>query len=198
MKDIAVYIHWPFCLKKCPYCDFNSHVTHSVDHQKWREAYGKEIDYYADFLSHQRVTSVFFGGGTPSLMEPKTVEYVLNTLAKKWNLSFECESTLEANPTSIETNKLSDFKSAGINRVSIGVQSLRDSSLSFLGREHSAKEALQSVKTAADIFDRMSFDLIYARPEQTIPEWRDELKEAISYAKGHLSLYQLTIEDGRA
>lgn len=196
MQDLAVYIHWPYCLKKCPYCDFNSHVTDSVDHKIWRKAYGCEIDYYARILGERTVTSIFFGGGTPSLMQPETVEYVINALRSKFNLTSDCEITLEANPTSIETQKFSDFKNAGVNRVSVGVQSLRDESLKFLGREHSARDALLSLEIANQIFDRVSFDLIYARPNQTIDDWQNELSQALSYAKGHLSLYQLTIEDG--
>ena len=194
--NIAIYIHWPYCLKKCPYCDFNSHVTNSVDHVKWRDTYAREIHYYQKLLGNKNITSVFFGGGTPSLMEPETVRYVLNVLGQSWTFTPNCEITLEANPTSIEAHKFVDFKSAGINRVSVGVQSLRNDQLAFLGREHNADEALNALQVANDIFDRVSFDLIYARPDQTMDEWRDELTEALTYAKGHMSLYQLTIENG--
>lgn len=197
MPDLfGVYIHWPFCKSKCPYCDFNSHVSDSVDHDAWAKAYEREIDHVAGMTGEREITSIFFGGGTPSLMKPQTVEHILTHLGKVWNVSNDIEITLEANPTSIEADKFSDFKEAGINRVSVGVQSLRDNDLKFLGREHSAKEALGAIKIANDIFDRVSFDLIYARPEQTIEGWQEELTEALEYANGHLSLYQLTIEQG--
>lgn len=197
MPDLfGVYIHWPFCKSKCPYCDFNSHVSDSIDHEAWAKSYEREIDHVADMTKGREVTSIFFGGGTPSLMKPQTVEHILNHLHKVWNVSHDSEITLEANPTSIEAQKFSDFKAAGINRVSVGVQSLRDDDLKFLGREHSTEEAIGAIKIANDIFDRVSFDLIYARPEQTIKGWREELNEAIEYANGHLSLYQLTIEQG--
>jgi len=197
MPDLfGVYIHWPFCKSKCPYCDFNSHVSDSVDHNAWAKSYAHEIDHVASMTGQREVTSIFFGGGTPSLMKPQTVEHILNHLCTVWNVSKDIEITLEANPTSIEADKFSDFKAAGINRVSVGVQSLRDSDLKFLGREHSAKEAIGAIKIANDIFERVSFDLIYARPEQTIESWREELTEALEYANGHLSLYQLTIEQG--
>ncbi len=195
-NTFALYIHWPFCKAKCPYCDFNSHVSNTIDHDQWLSAYLKEIDHVAAQTKGRRVMSVFFGGGTPSLMKPSTVEAILNHIQKCWSISNDIEITLEANPTSIEAEKFKDFKAAGINRVSIGVQSLRDDDLKFLGREHSATEAIASVKLANEIFDRVSFDLIYARPEQSIPEWKNELAEALKYTKGHLSLYQLTIEQG--
>jgi oxygen-independent coproporphyrinogen-3 oxidase len=196
MKSLAVYIHWPYCRKKCPYCDFNSHVSDSVDHGAWRDAYKDEIDYYNNLIGDRHVTSIFFGGGTPSLMESQTVAHVIDHIQSVWNLSNDCEITLEANPTSIEAQKFQDFRNAGINRVSVGVQSLRDDQLQFLGREHSAREALIALDIANNVFDRVSFDLIYARPDQTLDEWQDELSEALKHAKGHLSLYQLTIEDG--
>ena len=196
-KDLfGIYIHWPFCKSKCPYCDFNSHVSNSIDHERWLKAYLREMDHVADMTKGRRVTSIFFGGGTPSLMKPDVVYGLIDHIQKRWNISNDIEITLEANPTSIETQKFKDFKAAGINRVSIGVQSLRDKDLKFLGREHSAAEAIEAIKTAQEIFDRYSFDLIYARPEQTVEEWRTELKEALQYAQGHLSLYQLTIEPG--
>ncbi len=193
---LAIYIHWPFCKAKCPYCDFNSHVSNAIDHGAWLAAYLKEIDYVAAQLKDRRVTSIFFGGGTPSLMEPVTVAGIIDHIQKRWQISNDIEITLEANPTSIEAQKFQDFKKAGINRVSIGVQSLRDDDLKFLGREHSAAEAIKAVTLANTIFDRVSFDLIYARPEQTIEAWKEELNEALRYATGHLSLYQLTIEPG--
>lgn len=196
MYSTAVYIHWPYCLKKCPYCDFNSHVKDRVNHDDWRKTYGREIEHYASILGARKITSVFFGGGTPSLMEPETVQCVLEKIHACWSITNDCEITLEANPTSIEAGKFNEFYDAGINRVSVGVQSLRDDQLQFLGREHSAAEALKALQIANDIFDRVSFDLIYARPDQTMDEWQMELTEALSYAKGHMSLYQLTIEDG--
>jgi putative oxygen-independent coproporphyrinogen III oxidase len=196
MKPIAVYVHWPYCRKKCPYCDFNSHVTDSVDHDAWRDAYAREIEYYAQTLGKRHVTSIFFGGGTPSLMEPQTVSYVIDILSKIWSVDANVEITLEANPTSIEAGKFSDFRNAGVNRVSVGIQSLRDEQLQFLGREHNADEALKALNIANQTFERVSFDLIYARPGQGMDEWHDELVQALQYAKGHMSLYQLTIEDG--
>lgn len=197
MSDLfGVYVHWPFCKSKCPYCDFNSHVSDAVDHERWAECYLKEIDHVAAMTPNREVNSIFFGGGTPSLMKPETVEKIISHIQKKWHLKNDVEITLEANPTSIEAQKFQDFKLAGVNRVSIGVQSLRDNDLKFLGREHSAGEAVKAIETAANIFDRYSFDLIYARPKQNIDDWRDELNEAIEYARGHLSLYQLTIEQG--
>ena len=195
-RQVAIYIHWPFCRKKCPYCDFNSHVTNHVDHAAWRAAYAREIDSYARLLGQRKVSSIFFGGGTPSLMEPETVKSVLDDIVKYWDIDPDCEITMEANPTSIEANKFRDFRNAGINRVSVGVQSLRDEQLRFLGREHNAAEALKALEIASSTFDRMSFDLIYARPNQSLSEWEDELNEALGFAKGHMSLYQLTIEDG--
>lgn len=197
MSDLfGIYIHWPFCKAKCPYCDFNSHVSDSIDHEQWAQTYLKEIEHVAGMTQGREVTSVFFGGGTPSLMQPQTVERILEHINKAWNIGKDVEITLEANPTSIEAQKFSDFKAAGVNRVSVGIQSLRDNDLKFLGREHSASEALEALMIANDNFDRVSFDLIYARPEQTIEAWKEELSEAVNYAKGHLSLYQLTIEQG--
>ena len=197
MPDLfGLYVHWPFCKSKCPYCDFNSHVAETIDHDRWAQCYLREMEYVAGLTGKRQLQSIFFGGGTPSLMKPSTVEKIIDQAQKKWNFSNDIEITLEANPTSIEAGKFSDFKRAGINRVSVGVQSLRDKDLNFLGREHSAKEAINALKIANDIFDRVSFDLIYARPEQTVDGWREELNEALQYASGHLSLYQLTIEQG--
>lgn len=192
----GIYIHWPFCKSKCPYCDFNSHVSDSIDHERWAINYLTEIDHVATMTKGRDVTSIFFGGGTPSLMKPATVEKILNHIGKSWSVAKGVEITLEANPTSIEAQKFQDFKAAGINRVSIGVQSLNNEDLKFLGREHNADEAIQAIQTAAKIFDRYSFDLIYARPKQEIKNWKAELEKALSYANGHLSLYQLTIEQG--
>lgn len=197
MSDLfGIYIHWPFCKAKCPYCDFNSHVAESIDHEKWRDSYIREIDYIAEMTKGREVTSIFFGGGTPSLMRAETVEKIISHIQKRWHIRNDVEITLEANPTSVEAEKFQDFKLAGINRVSMGVQSLRDDDLKFLGREHSAQQAIQVIQTAASIFDRYSFDLIYARPEQSVEAWKVELKEALEYVGGHLSLYQLTIEKG--
>lgn len=192
----GIYVHWPFCKSKCPYCDFNSHVSNSVDHDAWRAAFKKEIADTASLTKGRTVTSIFFGGGTPSLMEPETVQVIIDEIAAHWTLDPKAEITLEANPTSIEAQKFKDFKAAGINRVSIGVQSLNNADLKFLGREHSADEAIKALGIADKIFDRFSFDLIYARPNQDVKTWTQELNTALGYAKGHLSLYQLTIEQG--
>jgi len=193
---LSLYIHWPFCKAKCPYCDFNSHVRESVSQEDWRRALLKELDYFATQLPDRQLVSIFFGGGTPSLMDPKTVEALITRAQALWPSSSDIEITLEANPTSVEAASLRDFKAAGVNRVSLGVQSLRDDQLKFLGRQHSAREALSAVETARGIFDRYSFDLIYARPGQSVSEWEKELREALPYAGRHLSLYQLTIEEG--
>ncbi len=195
----GIYIHWPLCLAKCPYCDFNSHVAASIDHSEWLEAYKKELSYIADKTKGRTVTSIFFGGGTPSLMAPQTVEGVIQHIRNLWPIEENIEITLEANPTSVERERFKDFKAAGINRVSLGIQSLREDDLKFLGRQHNVTDALKALETAQQTFNRTSFDLIYARPGQTPDAWVKELEEALSYAKaGHLSLYQLTIEPGTA
>ena len=194
--DLAIYMHWPFCKFKCPYCDFNSHVRERVDHAAWRTALVRELEHYRALSGARHIQSVFFGGGTPSLMEAETVAAVIQTIDCLWGLPAETEVTLEANPTSIEIDKLRGFRAAGVNRVSMGVQSLVDDDLKKLGRQHTAAEALHGVETAARVFDRFSFDLIYARPGQTPDLWRQELEKALEYAGGHLSLYQLTIEPG--
>lgn len=198
MNDFGIYIHWPFCKSKCPYCDFNSHVRASVDDAAWANAYAREISYYAGLTGRRKVGSVFFGGGTPSLMSPQTVVAVVAAVRAHFELADDAEITLEANPTSVEADKLKAFREAGINRVSLGVQALDDKALQFLGRQHSAAEAMKAVGMAAEIFPRYSFDLIYARPQQTILAWKDELAQALSYGPSHLSLYQLTIEEGTA
>ena len=196
MLPLALYIHWPFCKFKCPYCDFNSHVRERVNHPEWKETYLKEMRFYREKTGPREIKSIFFGGGTPSLMEPETVAAIIDEADKLWGLPQDIEITLEANPTSVEAEKLRGFKAAGVNRVSLGVQSLRDADLKKLGRQHSAAEALSAVKTAAKIFDRYSFDLIYARPDQSVADWKQELTEALEFAAGHMSLYQLTIEEG--
>ncbi len=196
----ALYVHWPFCLSKCPYCDFNSHVRETIDHARWRAALLREIDHAAEREAPGLgpLTSVFFGGGTPSLMAPATAAAVIDRAAERWGLAADAEITLEANPTSVEAGRLADFRAAGVNRVSLGVQALDDGSLKALGRTHGADEALDAVRTAARLFDRYSFDLIYARPGQTAASWTDELRRALAEAGDHLSLYQLTIEPGTA
>lgn len=192
----GIYIHWPFCKSKCPYCDFNSHVSERIDHRQWTTSYLKEIDYWASLTQGRIVDTVFFGGGTPSLMQADTVADILAHIQKKWQVSNNWEVTLEANPTSFETEKFRDFYAAGVNRVSIGVQSLNPDDLKFLGREHSPDQARFAIFEAQKIFPRVSFDLIYARPNQTLEAWKAELSEALKMASGHMSLYQLTIEQG--
>ena len=193
---LALYVHWPFCLSKCPYCDFNSHVRESVDQAAWRGALLRELDHFAALLPDARVGSVFFGGGTPSLMPPETAAAVIERAAARWSLAADAEITLEANPTSTEAARLEGFHAAGVNRVSLGVQALDDDALAFLGRGHDAAEAQAAVAMAQRIMPRSSFDLIYARPGQTVDAWHAELAEALAFAGDHLSLYQLTIEKG--
>ncbi len=196
--NLAIYIHWPFCLSKCPYCDFNSHVREGVDEDRWRNALLRELDSVAEVTSDRHIVSIFFGGGTPSLMAPRTVAALLERIAFHWTLSPGAEITLEANPTSVERDKFADIRAAGVNRVSLGVQALNDDALAFLGRGHSATEALAAVGEAARIFDRYSFDLIYGRPRQGLAAWENELRRALQYAEDHLSVYQLTLEEGTA
>jgi oxygen-independent coproporphyrinogen-3 oxidase len=195
-QDLAVYVHWPFCLSKCPYCDFNSHVREAIDEARWKTALLAEIDFEAAGTPGHTVTSIFFGGGTPSLMSPGTVAAAIERIAEHWTLAKDTEITLEANPTSVEAERLRDFKVAGVNRASLGVQSLDDEALTFLGRGHSAAEALAAVELAGETFERYSFDLIYARPGQTTVDWEHELLRALDFAGDHLSVYQLTIEPG--
>ncbi len=196
----GVYVHWPFCLAKCPYCDFNSHVRHQPPDQKRHlAAFRREIAHRAALAPGRMVTSIFFGGGTPSLMLPETVAGILDAIAGAWTVAPDAEITLEANPTSVEAERFRGYRAAGVNRLSIGVQALDDADLKALGRMHSVAEALAAVKTAASIFERYSFDLIYARsPQQTPQMWQAELETAIAYAAEHLSLYQLTIEPDTA
>lgn len=194
MIERAVYIHWPFCESKCPYCDFNSHVRETVDQDRWRDALCQEVRWWGQRAADGAVASVFFGGGTPSLMDPSTVEAVLNEIHRSFGFLDACEITLEANPSSVEAARFRDFRAAGINRLSLGVQSFEDTALRFLGRPHDAGQALAAIETARTSFDRFSFDLIYALPDQTEMAWREALSRAIDLSAGHLSLYQLTIE----
>jgi oxygen-independent coproporphyrinogen-3 oxidase len=191
----AVYVHWPFCLSKCPYCDFNSHVRHGgYDEARYVRAVESELAATAQRVPDRAVSTIFFGGGTPSLMQPSSVEAILDAIGKHWSIAPNVEVTLEANPTSVDSTRFRGYRTAGVNRVSLGVQALDDASLKELGRLHTAQEALDAVAVARSIFDRYSFDLIYARPRQTPDAWAAELKHAIAEAAEHLSLYQLTIE----
>ncbi|MSP20774.1 MAG: coproporphyrinogen III oxidase [Alphaproteobacteria bacterium] len=192
----GIYVHWPFCLSKCPYCDFNSHVRGSIDHDRWRAAYKREIASAAARTGKPTVTSIFFGGGTPSLMESATVATVLDGIAASFTLAPDVEITLEANPTSAESARFRDYRAAGVNRLSLGMQALDDASLKFLGREHSTAQARAALAAGSAVFDRTSFDLIYVRPGQSIADWRRELTEALGFGTDHLSVYQLTIEEG--
>ena len=194
-QAFGVYVHWPFCLSKCPYCDFNSHVRHGgIDQSRYVQAYLREIETTAARTPGRTVSTIFFGGGTPSLMQPETVAAILDGIGRHWSVSPDVEVTLEANPTSVEADRFRGFRAAGVNRVSLGVQALDDKSLKELGRLHTAAEALKAVAIARSVFDRYSFDLIYARPGQTADAWSHELRRAIAEAAEHLSLYQLTIE----
>ena len=195
----GIYVHWPFCKAKCPYCDFNSHVRHEgVDARSFAKALGTELTWFAARTPGRTVTSIFFGGGTPSLMPPEAVGHVLETIASLWSVSPDVEITLEANPTSIEAENFRGYRAAGVNRVSVGVQALNDEDLKALGRQHSSEEAIAAFRLAAKIFPRVSFDMIYARPSQTPEQWRAELTRALAEQQGHMSLYQLTIEPGTA
>jgi putative oxygen-independent coproporphyrinogen III oxidase len=196
-EAFGVYVHWPFCLSKCPYCDFNSHVRHAaIDEDRFARAFAREIETTASRVPGREVSSIFLGGGTPSLMQPRTVAAILDAIGRHWRVADDAEVTLEANPTSVEATRFAGYRAAGVNRVSLGVQALDDASLKALGRLHTAREALDAVKIARRAFQRYSFDLIYARPDQTPQMWADELKLAIAEAAEHLSLYQLTIEEG--
>ncbi len=194
-SDFGVYIHWPFCKAKCPYCDFNSHVRHeAVDHMRFAEALVRELAHMKAIAPDKIVTSIFFGGGTPSLMPPAAVATVLDAIASLWPVASDTEITLEANPTSVEAANFRGYRAAGVNRVSVGVQSLNEADLKALGRQHSPEEALAAFRLAAKIFPRVSFDMIYARPDQSVAAWREELNQALGEQQGHMSLYQLTIE----
>lgn len=194
----AIYIHWPFCEKKCPYCDFNSHVREKTDQKIWRAAMLREIETFALHFPNLTATSIFFGGGTPSLMPPETTAAVIDAVKAAWTPSQKIEITLEANPSSVEAGRFAAYAGAGVNRVSVGVQSFKDSSLKFLGRLHSADEARRALKVARNNFSRVSHDLIYALPHQSLEDWRQELQQALDFSPSHLSLYQLTIEEGTA
>lgn len=194
----GIYVHWPFCQAKCPYCDFNSHVVAAVDQSRWAEALSREIDRHAEELGPRSVVSVFFGGGTPSLMAPETVETVLRRISDAFRLEPNAEITLEANPTSVEAARFAGYAAAGVNRVSLGVQALNDADLRRLGRLHDVDQALAALEIARSRFDRVSFDLIYGRQDQTLADWEAELTRALALEPDHLSLYQLTIEPGTA
>ncbi|MBM3519791.1 MAG: radical SAM protein, partial [Alphaproteobacteria bacterium] len=195
--EFGVYVHWPFCRAKCPYCDFNSHVRHGdVDTMGFAQSLAAEINWFRGETGPRTVTSIFFGGGTPSLMPPDAVAKVLDAIASAWHVSPDAEITLESNPTSAEAENFKGYRAAGINRVSVGVQALDDADLKALGRQHSAIEALAAFRMAARVFPRVSFDMIYARPGQTTAAWRKELRLALAEQQGHMSLYQLTIEPG--
>ncbi len=195
-KPLSIYIHYPFCKSKCPYCDFNSHVKDGVDHANFLRCYERELEFFAAKVGKRKVHTIFFGGGTPSLMPIFLVEGILKKISDLWQVDENCEISLEANPTSSEAAKFKALQGVGINRLSIGIQALNDADLKFLGREHSSKEAMEVIEIAAKIFDNFSFDLIYARPKQTLADWSQELQRAISFGTKHLSLYQLTIEKG--
>lgn len=194
----GLYLHWPYCESKCPYCDFNSHVARDIDQMQWQHAYLSEIDRLGQETQGRILNSVFFGGGTPSLMDPGLVAAIIERIRATWPMSNDPEITLEANPGSVEAGRFRGFQQAGVTRVSMGMQAMNDEDLRRLGRKHSAKEARQAFEIARNCFDRVSFDLIYARQDQSLSAWRDELNKALELAIDHLSLYQLTIEDGTA
>ena len=194
----GLYIHWPFCEAKCPYCDFNSHVSRTIDQDRWKKAYLAEIDRIAELLPGRVLNTVYFGGGTPSLMNPDVVQDVVEKIRQGWPMSNDAEITLEANPSSVEADRFAAYAAAGISRVSMGVQALNSEDLRRLGRIHTVEEAFQAFEIARKYFERVSFDLIYARQDQTVESWRDELRQALSMAVDHLSLYQLTIEPDTA
>jgi putative oxygen-independent coproporphyrinogen III oxidase len=196
VPDLALYIHWPFCVSKCPYCDFNSHVRSGVDQAEWRSALLADMAYEAALTPDRVLSSIFFGGGTPSLMPPETVAALITAAQDYWGFTGDVEITLEANPSSVESARFADLAAAGVNRVSLGLQSLDNDALRFLGRAHDVYESMLALETAQRAFARVSIDLIYALPEQSERDWQTELARAIGFGTGHLSLYQLTIEDG--
>jgi putative oxygen-independent coproporphyrinogen III oxidase len=194
-RPFGVYVHWPFCLSKCPYCDFNSHVRQRpIDEPRFVRAFTREIESTASRIPCRTVCSIFLGGGTPSLMQPSTVAAILDAIAQNWRMASDVEITLEANPSSVEGSRFRGYRAAGVNRVSLGVQALSNAALKELGRLHSVSEALQALALARSLFERYSFDLIYARPGQTVESWKKELSSALAHAGDHISLYQLTIE----
>ena len=195
-EPFALYVHWPFCVSKCPYCDFNSHVRAGVDQAGWRAALLADLHHEATMLPGRTLGSIFFGGGTPSLMPPETVAAIIDAAAGDWRMTDDVEITLEANPSSVEAARFADLALAGVNRVSLGLQSLDDDALRFLGRAHGVEEGLAALATAQSAFARVSFDLIYALPGQRLAAWEAELARALSFGTEHLSLYQLTIEPG--
>lgn len=195
-EPLALYIHWPFCVSKCPYCDFNSHVRANIDEDTWREALLADLAHEAQLLPQRQLTSIFFGGGTPSLMAPATVEALIDGARRLWNAAPDLEITLEANPNSVEAARFADLACAGVNRLSLGLQSFDDKALQFLGRAHSANEGLRALETAQAHFDRVSFDLIYALPSDSEKSWASTLGRALGFGTTHLSLYELTIEPG--
>jgi len=194
----GIYVHWPFCQAKCPYCDFNSHVTQSIDQTRWADAYVTELDRAAQETPGRTLNTIFFGGGTPSLMSPDTVDAVIQAIRLRWPFSNDVEITLEANPGSVEAGRFAGYRDAGVNRISMGIQALNDRDLKRLGRIHTVDEAKRAFDVARSCFERVSFDLICARQDQTLADWQAELREALSMAIDHLSLYQLTVEDGTA
>jgi putative oxygen-independent coproporphyrinogen III oxidase len=198
LTRIGIYVHWPFCQSKCPYCDFNSHVADRIDHADWRHAYVAELERYAAILPDATVGSIFFGGGTPSLMEPETVSAIIDGIRSRWRTTNYVEVTLEANPSSVEAERFRSYLAAGVNRVSLGIQALSDDDLRRLGRLHSVAEARTAFDVARSTFDRVNVDLIYGRQDQTLADWRTELATALSLGADHMSLYQLTIEPGTA
>jgi oxygen-independent coproporphyrinogen-3 oxidase len=198
MEPLNLYVHWPFCLWKCPYCDFNSHVADSIDRARWRRAVIREIETFAAETAGRSVASIFFGGGTPSLMDPGDVAAVIAAACAAWPAAAYCEITLEANPTSSEAGRFRGFHEAGVNRLSIGVQSFDDEVLRFLGRTHAATDAIRAIEAALSVFDRVSFDLIYAVPGQTAADWSRQLDQALAFPVRHLSVYQLTVARGTA
>lgn len=193
---LALYIHWPFCVSKCPYCDFNSHVREQVDQKPWRDAMLSDLAHEARLTAGRKLGSIFFGGGTPSLMPPETAAALIEAAERNWGFANDIEITLEANPSSVEAAQFAELASAGVNRVSLGLQALDDETLTFLGRAHQVEESLAALDAAQHHFDRVSIDLIYARPNQTADQWEAELARAIGFGTTHLSLYQLTIEPG--
>jgi putative oxygen-independent coproporphyrinogen III oxidase len=197
-SGFGLYIHWPFCAAKCPYCDFNSHVSARIDQSRWRDAYIREIARAAELTEGRVLSTVFFGGGTPSLMDGETVQAILDEVRRSWPVSNDIEITLEANPTSVDAARFGAYREAGVNRLSMGIQALNNDDLRLLGRLHSVEEAFSAFKIARATFSRVSFDLIYARQNQTLADWESELHRALDLAVDHLSLYQLTIEEGTA